>query len=691
MINKSYLDSRVFGSRQRPPEDTDRNAWSRELMTAKEIVKRFKKQPGVLLADDTGLGKTWVAALAALAIADNGCRILVLVPNKTMIGKWERDLYKVRSLLWDDNAVRIRRLDSPVQRLREKNIAIATHHHFFQYKFPNVTADLLIVDEAHRSKDDESVFRRRLREKSNNFQGFLFLTATPFSISVKELISIINMVSGSQDQERESAVRSFANFAVKVQGGDCNKNISEAKECWNAAVSVLKPWVIRHTIAGLGSAEKKSFGKSKEWTIEVPLADKETIEILVRADRLLNLRGGPKEIKGFRGSDPRYHVGWQYLQHLLADDLQKLDIHNKLPEELKEKNDRVLKHIKTIGILGDHHLNEIRDKLEKIDQHPKIKSVVAEVTRQVLEAGEKVVVFCHHIATMYEVTAALNHYSQLNKSIKVPRRGSKGFLAWKGAWKSLLESHSFLKGNEKDKLRQAILNWVECPAFRRQVKSWLSSIPETELEWKYALKKTRVRGITDRRVPTILKAVLELAQPERHFEENIETEEETVPKIFYHTSWTPVTNAQSEDLDAKIALFNTPFGPDVLVATDRLSEGIDLHKCCRLLVHYEFDPSPIRIRQREGRIRRVKGWAQRIGKPIEYAYPIFSNTRDELLVRIVKDRLERFDLLLGGASSVDIGNIDIEASRSLDANLLDLLKKMLGNEALNCLAVSFCM
>ena len=167
MINKSYLDSRVFGSRQRPPEDTDRNAWSRELMTAKEIVKRFKKQPGVLLADDTGLGKTWVAALAALAIADNGGRILVLVPNKTMIGKWERDLYKVRSLLWDDNAVRIRRLDSPVQRLREKNIAIATHHHFFQYKFPNVTADLLIVDEAHRSKDDESAFRRRLREKSN--------------------------------------------------------------------------------------------------------------------------------------------------------------------------------------------------------------------------------------------------------------------------------------------------------------------------------------------------------------------------------------------------------------------------------------------------------------------------------------------------------------------------------------------
>lgn len=33
--------------------------------------------------------------------------------------------------------------------------------------------------------------------------------------------------------------------------------------------------------------------------------------------------------------------------------------------------------------------------------------------------------------------------------------------------------------------------------------------------------------------------------------------------------------------DIVLALFNSPFGPDVLVTTDRLSEGVDLHRCCR--------------------------------------------------------------------------------------------------------------
>ena len=43
--------------------------------------------------------------------------------------------------------------------------------------------------------------------------------------------------------------------------------------------------------------------------------------------------------------------------------------------------------------------------------------------------------------------------------------------------------------------------------------------------------------------------------------------------------------------DTLLSVFNSPFGPDVLVATDRLSEGIDLHRWCRFLVHFELDPT----------------------------------------------------------------------------------------------------
>ena len=55
----------------------------------------------------------------------------------------------------------------------------------------------------------------------------------------------------------------------------------------------------------------------------------------------------------------------------------------------------------------------------------------------------------------------------------------------------------------------------------------------------------------------------------------------------------------------------------MLVTTDRLSEGVDLHRCCRHLIHYELDPSRVRTLQRNGRVRRVGSWAALTGKPID--------------------------------------------------------------------------
>jgi hypothetical protein len=97
--------------------------------------------------------------------------------------------------------------------------------------------------------------------------------------------------------------------------------------------------------------------------------------------------------------------------------------------------------------------------------------------------------------------------------------------------------------------------------------------------------------------------------------------------------------------DIVIAIFNSPFGPDVLVTTDRLSE---LHRCCRHLIHYELDPSPLRTLQRNGRVRRVGSWAAMTGQPIRYAFPTFGGTRDEKAVGVMNQRINAFGLLLGG-------------------------------------------
>jgi len=136
-----------------------------------------------------------------------------------------------------------------------------------------------------------------------------------------------------------------------------------------------------------------------------------------------------------------------------------------------------------------------------------------------------------------------------------------------------------------------------------------------------------------------------------------------------------VTNDQP---DAIIAIFNSPFGPDALVVTDKLSEGVDLHRYCRHLIHYELDPSPIRTVQRNGRIRRVGSWAAITGEPNRYAYPYFAGTRDEQLVRNMKKRIECFSLLLGGVPDIamdKIGDRDEDWRKRVVDRVKDELKK----------------
>ena len=71
---------------------------------------------------------------------------------------------------------------------------------------------------------------------------------------------------------------------------------------------------------------------------------------------------------------------------------------------------------------------------------------------------------------------------------------------------------------------------------------------------------------------------------------------------------TAKTNVDAEDVDSVTDDFNrraTP--PYILVATDVLSEGVDLQWACKLLVHYELPWSPLRLFQRVGRLTRRKG------------------------------------------------------------------------------------
>lgn len=76
----------------------------RQRAEANEILRRLGKQPGVILADEVGMGKTYVAMAVALSIALQSRQepAIVMVPPN-LIHKWEQDLETFCELYLDNH------------------------------------------------------------------------------------------------------------------------------------------------------------------------------------------------------------------------------------------------------------------------------------------------------------------------------------------------------------------------------------------------------------------------------------------------------------------------------------------------------------------------------------------------------------------------------------------------------------
>jgi hypothetical protein len=57
--------------------------------------------------------------------------------------------------------------------------------------------------------------------------------------------------------------------------------------------------------------------------------------------------------------------------------------------------------------------------------------------------------------------------------------------------------------------------------------------------------------------------------------------------------------------------FNSPFRPFVLASTSIGQEGLDFHRYCHAVVHWNLPSNPVDMEQREGRVHRYKGHAVR--------------------------------------------------------------------------------
>lgn len=118
-----------------------------------------------------------------------------------------------------------------------------------------------------------------------------------------------------------------------------------------------------------------------------------------------------------------------------------------------------------------------------------------------------------------------------------------------------------------------------------------------------------------------------------------------------------------EDRERLISVFNTPFAPDILIASSVMGEGIDLHQECRHVIHHDLDWNPSKLEQRTGRLDRIGALAERECANIQVFEPYLAGTHDEKMFRVVKDRAGWFDVVMGQATNTDEHVTDQEESR----------------------------
>jgi len=380
----------------------------RQSKTASLILRAYiSHRPGVILADDVGLGKTWVGILVALAFASRGGKVIISSPNVTIRNKWAVELAKwydnfpnpnlynlVNEIKWGNY-----KLDK--KKLQDNLIMLLTHYQFKERTTP-WNCDLLIVDEAHKGKDKTSF----LKKDNSDFR--LFLTATPFGKNIDDL-SIMLKAVGCKDEDVYENIRYFKDKQLsysKTQETTIEDLMASLKKCQKC----LQPWLIRHDLDNLPAKEKKSIGrpvhilgnfvpsqeikKKFDKQFEKPIkADKYTAKMLLHAQRLkqikINIDQKERYIFDFI-KDTQYLHSSTLMAPISTTSLQDIcDQLRNSPEINLINNSRV-----------NYHLEELKKCLVKT-KRPKQKALKT-FAKECFRQNEKFIVFCYHHKTADE-------------------------------------------------------------------------------------------------------------------------------------------------------------------------------------------------------------------------------------------------------------------------------------------------
>ena len=165
------------------------------------MIRLYEHGINGILADEMGLGKT-LQTISLLGHLKENCSIdgphLIIVPKSTL-GNWGRELNKwcpsLRTIRFHgDKAERAKVVEEYIEVSGSFDVLVTTYEVAISEKGPigKLVWKYLIIDEAHRIKNEESRLSQVVRTFNTYFR--LLITGTPLQNNLHELWSMLNFL-----------------------------------------------------------------------------------------------------------------------------------------------------------------------------------------------------------------------------------------------------------------------------------------------------------------------------------------------------------------------------------------------------------------------------------------------------------------------------------------------------------------
>lgn len=591
------------------------------------------------------------------------------------------------------------------------------------------------------------------------FERMLFLTATPFQLGHAELCSVLERFHaidwnssrkptcdkyqfGGQlttlhsrlDAAQESALRldnawkkltaqdlsvdgktfeDLESWWIALKGGsqltattqDVLKRFEETNAAMRSAETALKPFVIRHLKPRLlpapfaGIERRRRFvGRSILMEEASPLESGLSVNDASLLPFLLAARltactpeSRPVFAEGLASS-------YEAFRHTRMMRQQKTD------GSLTDTDDDSVEGCATDAV-AQWYLQHLDNVLAQTEQesssHPKVMATVNRAM-DLWKSGEKVIVFCHYVATGRALRQCLS--DEIRRSIMVlgaeklrcaqqdvfpelERIGQRFFDVDSPLRRACDEEVRNILGPFKlpeEKVIDVVRRYLRTPSFLVRFFP-LGDQPYSEASVAVAFASKDRSGLTLRRILTEFFdfLVVRCGEDERnrymeavhriqtgsfagadvgrtYGEDEIQGDrsERFVPNVRL------VNGDTGDETRQRLMLtFNTPFFPEILIASAVMAEGVDLHLNCRYVIHHDLCWNPSTLEQRTGRVDRIGAKVERAGQPIDVFLPYIAETQDEKMYRVVMDRERWFKVVMGEQYKVDARSTDKLAER----------------------------